>query len=186
MPGSLFGGDGVVGKIFAEALDDEAFGALVRLRDEIHFVAFVSDVQRARQFFDEDFAGLLGDFDGSFEIVLRHRQVLGSLASRQAGAQPAAAGAPTRIASPSGVFHFTTSGSSRGVSEVWQTQGLERCVFGSVAMIGFMDEFSEVWQIKRLEVWRLEVGAGRHTPAPLCFCKELTRQGLGGGGRQKN
>src|SRR6266852_3988858 len=114
MPGSLFGGDGVVGKIFAEALDDEAFGALVRLRDEIHFVAFVSDVQRARQFFDEDFAGLLGDFDGSFEIVLRHRQVLGSLASRQAGAQPAAAGAPTRIASPSGVFHFTTSGSSRG------------------------------------------------------------------------
>ncbi len=34
----------------------------------------------------------------------------------------------------------------RGVSEVWQIQGLERCVFGSVAMAGVTGEFSEVWQ----------------------------------------
>jgi hypothetical protein len=61
------------------------------LGDKIHLVAFVSEVQRARQFFDENLAGFLGDFDGSFEIVLRHWQFLGSFASRQAGTQLAAA-----------------------------------------------------------------------------------------------
>ena len=38
----------------------------------------------------------------------------------------------------------------RGVSQVWQTQGLETCIFGSVAMIGLTGEFSEVWQAKEL------------------------------------
>lgn len=70
--GALFGGDGVVGKIFGDALDDQFFGAPVGLGDEIDFVAFVAKVQRARQFLDEDFAGFLGDFDGGFEIVSRH------------------------------------------------------------------------------------------------------------------
>jgi hypothetical protein len=72
MPRSLFGSDGVVGKILGEALDDEPFRALVRLGDEIHLVAFVSNVQRARQFFDENLAGCLGDFGGGFEIVFGH------------------------------------------------------------------------------------------------------------------
>src|SRR5713226_7044573 len=106
MPGSFFGGDGVVGKIFGETLDDEAFGPLVRLRDEIHFVAFVSDVQRARQFFDQDFAGFLGDFDGGCEIVLRHRagpRVVSITPSRGT-----ACCAPTRTAVRNDVFHFTT------------------------------------------------------------------------------
>ena len=38
----------------------------------------------------------------------------------------------------------------RGVSQVWQTQGLERCVFGSVAIVRLTDEFSDVWQLKKL------------------------------------
>src|SRR6266849_1974948 len=117
MPGSLFGGDGVVRKVFREALDDEAFRALVGLGDEIDFVAFVSDIQRARQFFDEDFAGLLGDFDGSFEIVLRHRA-----GPREVSITPsrgAACCARTRIASRSGVLHFTTSGKRSLLVERW-------------------------------------------------------------------
>ena len=69
---SLFGGDGVVGKIFCEPLDDSFFGTFVGLGDEIDFVAFVVEVERARQFFDEDFAGFLGDFGGGFEIVFGH------------------------------------------------------------------------------------------------------------------
>src|SRR5712692_10229787 len=106
MPGSLFGCNGMVGKVLGKTLDDEAFGPLVRLRDEIHVVAFVSDVQLARQFFDQDFAGLLGDFDGGFEIVLRHRA-----GPREVSITPsrgAACCARTRIASRSGVLHFTT------------------------------------------------------------------------------
>jgi len=37
-----------------------------------------------------------------------------------------------------------------GMSDVWQIQGLERCVFGSVAMIGLTGEFSDLWQGKDL------------------------------------
>jgi hypothetical protein len=48
MPGSLFGGDGMIGEVLGETLDDKAFGALVRLGDEIDFVAFVGDIQWAR------------------------------------------------------------------------------------------------------------------------------------------
>ena len=33
---------------------------------------------------------------------------------------------------------------------MWQTQGLETLVFGSVAMIGLTGEFSDVWQGKDL------------------------------------
>ena len=70
--GSLFSGDGVVGKVFCEALDNGFFGALVGLGDEIDFIAFVVEVQRARQFFNEDFASFLGDFGGGFEIAFGH------------------------------------------------------------------------------------------------------------------
>src|SRR6266581_2483740 len=38
----------------------------------------------------------------------------------------------------------------KGVSEVWQTQDLGRCVFGSVAIVGLTGEFSDVWQSKKL------------------------------------
>jgi len=34
---------------------------------------------------------------------------------------------------------------------VWQTQGLETGVFGSVAILGLTGEFSDVWQGKELE-----------------------------------
>jgi len=37
-----------------------------------------------------------------------------------------------------------------GVSDVWQMQDLERCVFGSVAIVGVTREFSDVWQGKDL------------------------------------
>jgi hypothetical protein len=37
-----------------------------------------------------------------------------------------------------------------GGSEVWQTVGLETHVFGSVAISGLTDKFSDVWQIKEL------------------------------------
>ncbi len=72
MPRSLFGGNGVLGKVFGEALDDEPFRALIGLRDEIHLVAFVGDIQRTRQFFHQDFPRFLGDFYGGLEVVLRH------------------------------------------------------------------------------------------------------------------
>ena len=36
----------------------------------------------------------------------------------------------------------------QGVSDVWQTQGLETRHFGSVAIVGLSGEFSDVWQGK--------------------------------------
>ena len=39
---------------------------------------------------------------------------------------------------------------ARGVSEVWQTLGLETRLFGCVAIVGLTGEFSDVWQIKKL------------------------------------
>ncbi len=38
----------------------------------------------------------------------------------------------------------------QGVSDVWQTLGLETVVFGSVAILGLTGEFADVWQIKKL------------------------------------
>ena len=38
----------------------------------------------------------------------------------------------------------------RGVSDVWQAKGLREGIFGSVAVTGLTDEFSEVWQGKNL------------------------------------
>ncbi len=48
----------------------------------------------------------------------------------------------------------------RGVSDVWQTQGLETDVFESVAMAGLTGEFSDLWQGKELEK-RKEGNTGR-------------------------
>ncbi len=39
-----------------------------------------------------------------------------------------------------------------GVSDVWQTRGLETRVFGSVAIVGLTGRFSEVWQGRELGV----------------------------------
>ncbi len=72
MPRSLFSGNSVVGKIFAQLLNDQPLRAFVRLRDKIDLIAFVRNVQRTRQFFHQDFAGFLRNFNGSFEIVLGH------------------------------------------------------------------------------------------------------------------
>ena len=72
MPRSLFGSNGVIGEIFGQPLDDQPFRTLVRLRDKIDFIAFVGDVKRPRQFFDQGFSGFLSNFNGGFEIVLRH------------------------------------------------------------------------------------------------------------------
>ncbi len=72
MARSFFGCNSMVGKVFAQPLDDEPFRALVRLGDEIHFVAFVANVERARQFFDQDFAGFLGDFNCGFKVAFGH------------------------------------------------------------------------------------------------------------------
>ncbi len=67
----------------------------------------------------------------------------------------------------------------RGASEVWQTQDLGRCVFGSVAIVALTGEFSDVWQSKKLgengknveRFWRLECW-GANAPQ--------TRRGRGG------
>src|SRR2546422_11651239 len=42
------------------------------------------------------------------------------------------------------------NGRSPGISDVWQIQGLETCVFGSVAMAGLTGEFLDLWQAKEL------------------------------------
>src|SRR5260370_36672965 len=67
-PGSLFGSNGMLGKILGQPLDDKAFGALVRLRDEIHLVAFVGDVQRPGQFVDQNASGFPGNFNGGLDV----------------------------------------------------------------------------------------------------------------------
>src|SRR5260370_2494639 len=72
MPRALFGSNSVVGKVLSEALDDEALRTLVRLSDEIDFVAFVANVKRARQFFNQDFPGVLRNFNGGFKIGIVH------------------------------------------------------------------------------------------------------------------
>ena len=69
---ALFRGDGVAGKIFVDAGDNELLGALVGLRDDVGFVAFVANVKRARKFLHEDLAGSLGNLDGGLEIVFGH------------------------------------------------------------------------------------------------------------------
>jgi hypothetical protein len=48
VPRSLFGGNGMVGKVFGQPFDDESFRTLVRLRHEIDFIAFVGEIQRTR------------------------------------------------------------------------------------------------------------------------------------------
>ncbi|HLZ13580.1 MAG TPA: hypothetical protein VKP58_13420 [Candidatus Acidoferrum sp.] len=63
---AFFGGDGVRGKIFREAIDDGAFAALVGLRDEVD-VAFVFDLGGTGEFFAKNFAGFEGGIDGDFE-----------------------------------------------------------------------------------------------------------------------
>jgi hypothetical protein len=35
---------------------------------------------------------------------------------------------------------------------MWQTEGLERDIFGSVAIVGLKSAFSDVWQIRKLGV----------------------------------
>ena len=40
--------------------------------------------------------------------------------------------------------------SPRGLGSAWQTVGLETHVFGSVAILGIKDKFSDMWQIKEL------------------------------------
>jgi len=72
--GPLFGHDGMIGKIFCEALDDAALGALVRLGYQIGFT-FIGDVGGAVELFTQDFAGLQRDFGGSVEVVFGHVSV---------------------------------------------------------------------------------------------------------------
>ena len=45
MPGTLFCGYGMVRKIFRELLNNQFFGAFIRLRNEVHF-PFVSNLRR--------------------------------------------------------------------------------------------------------------------------------------------
>src|SRR5260370_31375199 len=49
----------------------------------------------------------------------------------------------------------------QGVSDVWQTLGLETVVFGSVAILGLTGEFADVWQIKKLGDRGGQQGLGR-------------------------
>ena len=69
--GAFFGGDGVVGEIFGEPLDDGPLGALVGLGDQVGF-AFVGNVWRAIELLTKDLPGFLGDFDGGCEIGFCH------------------------------------------------------------------------------------------------------------------
>src|SRR5215472_1023302 len=59
-------------KIFVEARNDELLRALVRLRDQVHFVAFVANVQRPREFLNEDLSGFLCNLDSNFQVGFRH------------------------------------------------------------------------------------------------------------------
>ena len=63
---TLFGGDGVGGEIFGEAIDDGLFTAFVGLRDEID-VTFVFYFRRAGELFAENFSGFESGFDGGVE-----------------------------------------------------------------------------------------------------------------------
>src|SRR5713226_1383616 len=74
MPRPLFSGNSVVGKTFGQPLNDQPLRAFVRLRDKIHFVAFVRNVQRTRQFFHQDFPGFLRNFNGGFKIVFGRQE----------------------------------------------------------------------------------------------------------------
>ena len=73
---TLFGGDGVGGEIFGEAIDDGLFTAFVGLRDEVD-VAFVFYFRRAGVLFAENFSrfesGLDGDFEKSFCVIGQSR-----------------------------------------------------------------------------------------------------------------
>src|SRR6267154_2703109 len=85
MPRSLFGSDSMLGKVFRQPLNDQPLRAFVGLRDKIHLVAFVGDVQRARQFFDQDLSGFLRDLDGGVKIILWHLAIPRALTSPKLG-----------------------------------------------------------------------------------------------------
>ena len=72
MTRSFFRGNGVVREILGEPRNDGLLGALIGLRDQVDFIAFVVDVHRPGKFFDQDLPGFLGDFDGGFEIGSGH------------------------------------------------------------------------------------------------------------------
>jgi len=74
LAGALFRSDGVARKQIVDAGDNELLGALVGLRDDVHFVAFVANVERSGEFFHENFACVLRDLNGSLEIVFGHRK----------------------------------------------------------------------------------------------------------------
>src|SRR5882724_3451177 len=63
---TFFGGDGVGGKIFGEAIDDGLLTAFVGLRDEVD-VTFVFYFRRAGELFAENFSGFESGFDGDVE-----------------------------------------------------------------------------------------------------------------------
>ena len=58
-----------------------------------------------------------------------------------------------------------TGGTPPGASDVWQTQGLEAPVFGSVAIFGLRGEFSDVWQMNELgdREWGVGVRPGKES-----------------------
>ena len=64
---TLFGGDGVRGEIFGEAVNDGLFTAFVGLRDEVD-VAFVFYFGRAGVLFTENFSSCESGFDGNVVI----------------------------------------------------------------------------------------------------------------------
>ena len=72
LTGAFFCSDGMAGEILVETTNDELLGALVGLGDEVDFVAFVANVQRAGEFLHEDLAGFLSDFDDGLQIALGH------------------------------------------------------------------------------------------------------------------
>src|SRR5579859_3911846 len=73
MAGSFFCGDRVLRKIFCQARDDGFFGTLIRLRDQID-LTLIGDLRGPVELFAQDFARLLSNFDGSFEIVFSHEK----------------------------------------------------------------------------------------------------------------
>ena len=78
LAGALFRGDGVAGEKFVDAGNNILLGALVRLRDEVDFVALVANVQRPGELLDKDLSRFLSNLHRRLQIIFPHQ-----LASRK-------------------------------------------------------------------------------------------------------
>ena len=69
MPGPFFRRNGMFREFFRDARNNSFLGTFVRLRHQIHFIAFVANVGRTREFLTQDLSRFAGDLQRGIKII---------------------------------------------------------------------------------------------------------------------